>query len=1101
MAETTIGDILITGINETIRVVEPKYTTSAKIISLNQTSPYEWEFTLENECGSPEDRVYFPVDFVSQRAYFANSERNRQVHQALNIFFDSNSTVQKSIPSTTRQFSSVEEFRQYFSLAYAKDMYRVFKLEKKKNSLLFGKLIRTIPGNNPSLPTTYIYQFASERQLTIPENSEATLYLSHLTFLGTILSSENLQVTLQTAVDLGEEVESLEMSIDLIWLTRRSEDSLRKICRNPSPMVKELILNGRSHTQTANSPLKVGQDQARAMISQNSISCIWGPPGTGKTTTLCHMVNDCFRQKRTVLVTAFSNAALDQALEKLIALYPSFLPGEIIRYGKPHYASIIHHPYLTPDNFIRYTDRKTFDALDTVSKLLQKANQLSKQKNKANQSKELEALQAEVKAFFEKAPNQPDAGELNLQLTSIRNSPSIKEIQDYLATQARILRAKIREEQKDAVIQARIVFATSSAVTSSEVIAHREFDTVFFDEISMATLPDVAIAADRAANHLVCLGDFNQLPPSKDEALQIDVFRYFGIVEALQQGRGHDWLVMLDTQYRMNSRVADFLSKNYYFNKLKTAPGVDERLKPTVQQSPFSGNKIILVDCSDFHTYCKVLSDHSRVNILSALLATGLALIASRTSTAAVISPYQAQSLMIQDIFRDLSRLNQIKGKKIEKMNDESVETSVESEDDQTVLQPSNSTLVTGDNTSGAVLEAFSTPALHEIKASTVHSFQGSESDVVILDLTDCYCAPYVSRLLSLHQNELANRLFNVSLSRTKAKLIVLVHRHYFNDKLNPVRKKSNKDSVLLLNKFFNWMDCNFNGDINLTEVSGSQLEQELKAITQLSSFLTPSNNQNSQPMFQYFDNKGRNWDIYLRDLQNAESQIRIDLAGKPTPNQNLYLIKMKEILARKKKEADFKVIIRASRIEDIPRQLKGFTVISQDATDPVTVIDKTITWYGMPRCNNAFHLKNGNEVASSRNPIFRIEGRFACYQIERILSMRDKEANRIHGLQEEFDAYLSNNVYCPECYAGMHVVIKDANIFLGCNNYPECKTTQSLSEEVVNDFVEKRKEPLICPICGNALSYKAQKVRGSERLLFVCSEDQTHNFTFAELI
>ncbi|XP_053991733.1 uncharacterized protein LOC128883415 isoform X2 [Hylaeus volcanicus] len=53
-------------------------------------------------------------------------------------------------------------------------------------------------------------------------------------------------------------------------------------------------------------------------LRSRDLCCIQGPPGTGKTTTLVHLIKILTKKKLTVLVSAFSNRAVDTIYEKLV---------------------------------------------------------------------------------------------------------------------------------------------------------------------------------------------------------------------------------------------------------------------------------------------------------------------------------------------------------------------------------------------------------------------------------------------------------------------------------------------------------------------------------------------------------------------------------------------------------------------------------------------------------------------------------------------------------------------------------------------------------------------------------------------------------------
>src|SRR5207253_1651613 len=64
---------------------------------------------------------------------------------------------------------------------------------------------------------------------------------------------------------------------------------------------------------------------------------------------------------------------------------------------------------------------------------------------------------------------------------------------------------------------------------------------------------------------------------------------------------------------------------------------------------------------------------------------------------------------------------------------------------------------------------------------STIHRFQGSERDLIVLDLVDGPDQTRPSRLTGADL-DLSRRLLNVAASRAKGKLIVLADRPFIND-------------------------------------------------------------------------------------------------------------------------------------------------------------------------------------------------------------------------------------------------------------------------------------------------------------------------------
>jgi hypothetical protein len=85
------------------------------------------------------------------------------------------------------------------------------------------------------------------------------------------------------------------------------------------------------------SELNQSQLDAVRLSLGSRISFIWGPPGTGKTETLGHIVEELTARGRRVLIASTTNAAVDQVLAKLAAherMKPLFDAGKIIRMGR-----------------------------------------------------------------------------------------------------------------------------------------------------------------------------------------------------------------------------------------------------------------------------------------------------------------------------------------------------------------------------------------------------------------------------------------------------------------------------------------------------------------------------------------------------------------------------------------------------------------------------------------------------------------------------------------------------------------------------------------------------------------------------------------------
>jgi DNA polymerase III delta prime subunit len=101
-------------------------------------------------------------------------------------------------------------------------------------------------------------------------------------------------------------------------------------------MERDGMVGGSSRVQR----LDASQIVAMATALLNPLTLLHGPPGTGKTTTICGLIYFLRRQwghRGRILVTAQSNIAVDNVLEHLLS-------GELMRYplGSSCLPAMIH---------------------------------------------------------------------------------------------------------------------------------------------------------------------------------------------------------------------------------------------------------------------------------------------------------------------------------------------------------------------------------------------------------------------------------------------------------------------------------------------------------------------------------------------------------------------------------------------------------------------------------------------------------------------------------------------------------------------------------------------------------------------------------------
>ena len=316
-----------------------------------------------------------------------------------------------------------------------------------------------------------------------------------------------------------------------------------------------------------------------------------------------------------------------------------------------------------------------------------------------------------------------------------------------LAAEAQRLQEEIKDIDErlkriaaDLIENARILATTLTRTYLRNDIQSRTFDTVLVDEVSMAPIPAVWVAATLADRAVVMIGDFLQLPPivQSTEALAKrwlgrDLFEVSGISGAWDRDpkKMPRYFVGLREQHRMHPEISAIVNKLVYRGSLRDGSTVknaeaDRDLRDWLSPNSTWKNPVLLLDTSQFGGW-NTSRDKSRCNPLSTFLVAqtvrqmlriGRPKVRDRQPRILAISPYRPHARLLQLLLRDY-----------------------ELEDDAV--------------------------------SSTVHSFQGSEADVVILDLV-VDNPHWRTNITTPAVNEEMRRLLNVAMTRARRRLIVV---------------------------------------------------------------------------------------------------------------------------------------------------------------------------------------------------------------------------------------------------------------------------------------------------------------------------------------
>lgn len=376
-----------------------------------------------------------------------------------------------------------------------------------------------------------------------------------------------------------------------------------------------------------------------------------------------------------------------------------------------------------------------------------------------------------IAAKAETADIDPDALKAEKEDTASKLLQLSQELSD--------IEQAIKGLERQAIMSAKIVGTTLAKSYLSDVLRERTFDTVILDEASMASIPALWCASYLAENSLVIVGDFLQLPPivmadteDAQEWLGKDIFFHSGMQEAAKSPKTCPQnFVMLNDQFRMEPEIADIANMYYgaYGGLLSPEPSEERKGEEDEFYQYFPHEKpahnIHLIDTESLHAWVTGVpqgKSHSRLNCFSAAVAVDLAfkfiekkLSALDPATAGeesniafvlIVAPYKPHVMRINKLIE---------------------------------LEYKN--------------RGFKKNLKH-IVAGTIHSFQGSEADVVIFDLV--LDEPHWKANLFMTDrdiNEDLKKMFNVAVTRAKFQLFVVGNFAYCQK-----RAKNNALSELL---------------------------------------------------------------------------------------------------------------------------------------------------------------------------------------------------------------------------------------------------------------------------------------------------------------
>lgn len=712
----------------------------------------------------------------------------------------------------------------------------------KRNQILNGKLVQQ--GDSK-----YLYEFMDITGNPPEEGMKIVFTVDKKTSPGKYLGETESKFLFEVEDNFGEDVPVANISSDPLFLVERQVELLKDESLFENQLALASIGIGKSARVELCNPKKIfaenlnlQQKNALQVAGENAITYIWGPPGTGKTTTMGSIVAALAELGKKVLLISNTNLAVDTALERCLDRYSivaEIKPGLMLRFGKSVKQEII-------DKYSSAIDLETILAreieplqleISKKTRLLANIKDALEDINREKEefkihadstrvlnlaAKELADAESELKAISQKKTQYKlrlselalelkiseeknaisrvfsgmrNPGQIRAEIDDIKReqeqknkaekrikealpiqkmevaelqksaknsilwlekNPSERHIEDKrtakIVEQTELqkviaaLQEQITGKKKELLERARVIACTAYKPLLDKEIAGIGFDAIVIDEASMIPLSLYYCIAARAKERLIIAGDFRQLPPivnvgnyvpnATEAQIQIDKeyeefltqnpFTISKILNGIGSKQERPELVALRDQYRMRTEISELISE--YFYSEHTLRTVNEKRDKT---TPWGNETFIVFDTSKLGATSTRVEKSWR-NIVHSLLvkalvdklvADGWTFASTSEKSFGIMAPFAKQRFVIKTL-----------------------------------------------------VEQIGIPG-YESGISTVHSFQGNERDLMILDLTKVSSEedPTLGRFLgNVDPLSKQNAIWNVGFSRARQHVLIV---------------------------------------------------------------------------------------------------------------------------------------------------------------------------------------------------------------------------------------------------------------------------------------------------------------------------------------
>ncbi|MEU0559375.1 AAA domain-containing protein [Dactylosporangium sp. NPDC006015] len=493
-----------------------------------------------------------------------------------------------------------------------------------------------------------LVRFEAQSEIGAAEGTRGVLIVDDLHLEVDVISVFGTVVTLSLPPDAPAAIREATLRLDLSWLLSLQSRRLRELMHggpgfnaeaalaavspdNPSSLSQAPAIEHLGPDEA--DQLNDGQRHAVELALAHGTTWLWGPPGTGKTTTISALVAALHARGKRVLLAAPTNAALDVAVASVLKRTPQLASGgALVRLGQPTDTLVAH-----PAGGAVLVDAIAAERGAAVAE---------ERVRVGNQLRQCRQALAELRRIKLALTDSQQRKRSNLE-------NQIAELNAIAAGLDRLL----LEARRKICREAAVVAATAHQ-TMLDTLKSLTFDVVVLDEASMTTATLAMLVAGAGSGHTVIAGDFRQLPPvvladtpAAQEWLHKSPFEKAGIARAVHDGRTPNRLAALNTQYRMRYAIAQVVSTAFYRESpLITADVVLFRERRS--QAAWARSDLVVLDTSGLAARtARRQGGASRYNLMhSQLVAALLGGATTQTRDLAMITPFAAQARLLESL-------------------------------------------------------------------------------------------------------------------------------------------------------------------------------------------------------------------------------------------------------------------------------------------------------------------------------------------------------------------------------------------------------------------------------------------------------------------